>query len=164
MLIKTYSLNPHCVSCWTIYILQNDTRTLQCKVNFNIIFPPGLTFAMWPLFLYIFQLLYFISPIYHSFYMPCSTHTSSFDYSSNICWCADIMTLLFEPPVVSYLQDLIFSGPPKTWHRTNWYVGTNASEELDCLNVQVRGVLPPCIFGRKICTFPQSHATWPASP
>ena len=34
MLIKTYSLRPHCVSCWTIYTLQNDTRTLQCQITF----------------------------------------------------------------------------------------------------------------------------------
>ena len=32
MLIKTYSLWPHCVFCWTTYILQNDTRTLQYQV------------------------------------------------------------------------------------------------------------------------------------
>ena len=35
MLIKTYSLRPHCVSCWTTYILQDDTRTLQCQVWIN---------------------------------------------------------------------------------------------------------------------------------
>ena len=29
---KTYSLRPHCVSCWTTYILQDDTRSLQCEV------------------------------------------------------------------------------------------------------------------------------------
>ena len=33
MLIKTYSIRPHCVSCWTVYILQDDTRTLQCQVH-----------------------------------------------------------------------------------------------------------------------------------
>ena len=33
MLIKTYSLRPHCVSCWTTYIVQDDTRSLQCQVN-----------------------------------------------------------------------------------------------------------------------------------
>ena len=32
MLIKTYSLRPHCVSCWTTYILQDDTWSLQCQV------------------------------------------------------------------------------------------------------------------------------------
>ena len=32
MLIKTYSLRPHCVSCWTAYVLQDDTRSLQCQV------------------------------------------------------------------------------------------------------------------------------------
>ena len=35
MLIKTYSLRPHCVSCWTTYILKDDTRTLQCQVTYN---------------------------------------------------------------------------------------------------------------------------------
>ena len=30
---KSYSLRPHCVSCWTTYILQDDTRTLQCQVS-----------------------------------------------------------------------------------------------------------------------------------
>ena len=34
---QTYSLRPHCVACWTAYILQDDTRSLQCLVN-N--FPP----------------------------------------------------------------------------------------------------------------------------
>ena len=33
MLIKTYSLRPHCVSCWTTCILQDDSRTLQCQVK-----------------------------------------------------------------------------------------------------------------------------------
>ena len=32
MLIKTYTLRPHCVSCWTAYILQDDTRSLQCQL------------------------------------------------------------------------------------------------------------------------------------
>ena len=31
MLIKTYSLRPHCVSGWTAYVLQDDTRSLQCQ-------------------------------------------------------------------------------------------------------------------------------------
>ena len=35
MLNKTYSLRPYCVSCWTAYILQDDTRSLQCQDNFN---------------------------------------------------------------------------------------------------------------------------------
>ena len=30
---QTYSLRPHCVSCWTTYILQDDTRSLQCQVK-----------------------------------------------------------------------------------------------------------------------------------
>ena len=34
MLNKTYSLRPHCVSCWTTYILQDDTRFLQCQDKF----------------------------------------------------------------------------------------------------------------------------------
>ena len=32
MLNKTYSLRPHCVSCcYYIYILQDDTPSLQCQ-------------------------------------------------------------------------------------------------------------------------------------
>ena len=31
VLNKTYSLRPHCISCWTIYVLQDGTRSLQCK-------------------------------------------------------------------------------------------------------------------------------------
>ena len=34
LLIKTYSVKPHCVSRWTRYIYyKNDTRTLQCQVS-----------------------------------------------------------------------------------------------------------------------------------
>ena len=29
-------LRQHCVSCWTTYILQDDTRTLQCQVNVSL--------------------------------------------------------------------------------------------------------------------------------
>ena len=35
MLITTYSLRPHCVSRWTAYILQDDTRALQWKVKYE---------------------------------------------------------------------------------------------------------------------------------
>ena len=31
MLNKTHSLRPHCVSCWTTYILQDDIQTIQCQ-------------------------------------------------------------------------------------------------------------------------------------
>ena len=31
MLNKTYSLRPHCVSCWTTHTLQDDTRSIQCQ-------------------------------------------------------------------------------------------------------------------------------------
>ena len=45
MLIKTYSLRPHCVSCWTAYILQDDTRSLQCQhLKFVDKFVPDLNF------------------------------------------------------------------------------------------------------------------------
>ena len=37
MLNKTYSFRPHCVSCWTIYILQDDTRSLQYQVKMDLI-------------------------------------------------------------------------------------------------------------------------------
>ena len=36
MLNNTYSLRPHCVSCWTAYILQDDTRSLQCQDSGHI--------------------------------------------------------------------------------------------------------------------------------
>ena len=36
MLIKTYPLRTHCVSCWTTYILQDDTRSQQCQVKIAV--------------------------------------------------------------------------------------------------------------------------------
>ena len=33
MLNKTEPLRPHCVSCWTTYILQDDTWNLQCQTS-----------------------------------------------------------------------------------------------------------------------------------
>ena len=38
MLTKTYSLRPHCVSCWTTYILQDDTQFLQCQEMWTVSF------------------------------------------------------------------------------------------------------------------------------
>ena len=43
VLNKTYTLRPHCLSCWTTYILQDDTRSVQCQVNFNV-----LCVVLWP--------------------------------------------------------------------------------------------------------------------
>ena len=37
MLNKTYSLKSLCVSCWTAYILQDDTRSLQYQVSPRIL-------------------------------------------------------------------------------------------------------------------------------
>ena len=58
MLIKTYSLRPHCVSCWTIYILQNDTRTLQCQVKILFI---RIVHLFGPLHIIIYNTLFLFS-------------------------------------------------------------------------------------------------------
>ena len=45
MLNKTYSLRPHCVSCWTTCLLQDDTRNLQCQDKIRLsgfyVYPGG---------------------------------------------------------------------------------------------------------------------------
>ena len=30
-------VGPHCVSCWTTYILQDDTRSLQCQLFYKLL-------------------------------------------------------------------------------------------------------------------------------
>ena len=50
MLNKTYSLRPHCVSCWTayVYILQYDTRSLQYQDTVCCICAAGTPdFPLW---------------------------------------------------------------------------------------------------------------------
>ena len=47
VLIKTYSLRQHCVSCWTTYIVQDDTRTLQYQVT-SYFFSPRTKRSIWP--------------------------------------------------------------------------------------------------------------------
>ena len=82
MLIKIYSLRPYFVSCWTIYILQNDTRTLQCLalcylsfyfLLYTLFFFSVITFrlVLYSYFLITFHLRYYSSyfPCFH--FCPC---------------------------------------------------------------------------------------------